>query len=234
MVVLFLTLLVGPVVGTHARLNYQLITLARIACQRFAHSTEGYEPKTRRDFARRSALIFASIVVAHEAEACVARVVLGYEFGIAGQVANRVEGKTVHDDYSSDVCGVWGAGKSMHGPCEWNRDWLPVCAETQHGHGSAGRECKNLCMVGAAGQQWSQLMSFADSERNDGAVEECLDELNDFLGGLRYSPAVLAVALRVHLEGLLQALLEGRICTREEVRDFVRELEREALQYEED
>ena len=76
-------------------------------------------------------------------------------------------------------------------------------------------------------------MSLTDRERDDGAVEQCLDELNDFLGGLqRYAPTVLAVALRVHLETLLQALLEGRICTREEVRDFVRELEREALQYE--
>lgn len=77
-------------------------------------------------------------------------------------------------------------------------------------------------------------MTLADTERDDGAVEQCLDELNDFIGGLRrYSPTALAVALRVHLETLLQALLEGRICTREEVRDFVRELEREALQYEE-
>jgi hypothetical protein len=42
------------------------------------------------------------------------------------------------------------------------------------------------------------------------------------------------VALRVHLETLLQTLLEARICTPEEVRDFVRELERDALQYEED
>jgi len=78
-------------------------------------------------------------------------------------------------------------------------------------------------------------MSLANTERNDGAVEECLDELSDFLAGLRrYSPTALAVALRVHLETLLQALLEGKICTREEVRDFVRELEREALQYEEE
>ncbi len=78
-------------------------------------------------------------------------------------------------------------------------------------------------------------MSLADTERDDGAVEQCLDELNDFIGGLqRYSPTVLAVALRVHLETLLQALLEGRVCTREEVRDFIRELEREALQYAED
>ena len=78
-------------------------------------------------------------------------------------------------------------------------------------------------------------MSFADAERNDGAVEQCLDELNDFIDGLqRYPPTTLAVALRVHLETLLQALLEARICAREEVRDFVRELERDALQYDKD
>jgi hypothetical protein len=77
-------------------------------------------------------------------------------------------------------------------------------------------------------------MSLLDADRDDGAVEQCLDELNEFIGGLDYSPTTLAVALRVHLETLLQALLEGKICTREEVRDFVRELEREALQYDED
>jgi len=76
-------------------------------------------------------------------------------------------------------------------------------------------------------------MSFADAAPNDGTVEECLDELNDFIAGLeRYPPTVLAVAMRVHLESLLHALLEGNVCTREEVRDFVRELERDALQYE--
>jgi len=75
-------------------------------------------------------------------------------------------------------------------------------------------------------------MSFTDSARDDGSVEECLDELNDFVASLEYSPTVLAVALRVHLEGLLHALLEGKICTPEEVREFVRELERDALQYE--
>jgi hypothetical protein len=42
------------------------------------------------------------------------------------------------------------------------------------------------------------------------------------------------VALRVHLATLLQALLEGELCSREDVRDFVRELERDALQYDED
>ena len=78
-------------------------------------------------------------------------------------------------------------------------------------------------------------MSLADAERNNGAVEQCLDELNDLVDVLqRYPPAILAVALRVHLETLLQALLEAKICSREEVRDFVRELERDALQYDAD
>ena len=78
-------------------------------------------------------------------------------------------------------------------------------------------------------------MTFTQAARTDGAVEECLDELNDLMAGLqRYPPAVLAVALRVHLETLLQALLDGKVCSREEVRDFVRELERDALQYSED
>ncbi len=77
-------------------------------------------------------------------------------------------------------------------------------------------------------------MSLADARR-DAQVEECLDELNDFIMGLqRYAPTALAVALRVHLSTLLQALLEGELCTREDVRDFVRELERDALQYYED
>jgi hypothetical protein len=77
-------------------------------------------------------------------------------------------------------------------------------------------------------------MGFANTANNDGAIEECLDELNDLMESLRhYPPAVLAVALRVHLELLLQGLLEGKLCTREEVRDFLKELQRDALQYEE-
>jgi len=77
-------------------------------------------------------------------------------------------------------------------------------------------------------------MSFAD-RRSEGSVEECLDELGEQMTGLqRYTPAILAVSLRVHLGTLLQALLEAQVCTREEIRDFVRELERDALQYDED
>ena len=78
-------------------------------------------------------------------------------------------------------------------------------------------------------------MSFTDTARDEATVEECLDELEELLATLkRFSPTVLAIALRVHLEGLLEALLEGKVCTPEEVRDFVRELERDALQYEGD
>jgi hypothetical protein len=77
-------------------------------------------------------------------------------------------------------------------------------------------------------------MSFASARHDEATVEQCIDELNDFITGLeRYSPMVLAVALRVHLETLLQSLLEGKLCTREEIREFARELEREALQYDE-
>jgi hypothetical protein len=77
-------------------------------------------------------------------------------------------------------------------------------------------------------------MSYANTNCDEGTVEQCIDELNDFFSGLtEYSPTVLAVGLRVHLEALLQSLLEGQLCTREEVRELVRELEREALQYEE-
>jgi wyosine [tRNA(Phe)-imidazoG37] synthetase (radical SAM superfamily) len=72
-----------------------------------------------------------------------------------------------------------------------------------------------------------------DQPRDALALEECLDELSEFLDTLqRFSPAIIALALRVHLEAALQALIDARECTREEVREFVRGLEREALQYE--
>jgi hypothetical protein len=78
-------------------------------------------------------------------------------------------------------------------------------------------------------------MAFAETYRSDGTVEECLDDLEQLLTRLhRYTPTVLVLALHVHLEMLLQALLEGKVCTREEVRDFIKELERDALQYDDD
>ena len=73
-------------------------------------------------------------------------------------------------------------------------------------------------------------MGLSETTRDEHALEECLDEVTDFVATLeRYSPVVIAVTLRVHLETLLQTLLQGGLCTRAEIRDFVRELERTAL-----
>lgn len=78
-------------------------------------------------------------------------------------------------------------------------------------------------------------MTLAGSEHDAIVLEVCVDELYDFCAGTlqHYAPAVVAVALRVHLEALLQSMLEAGACTREELREFLRGLEHEALQYEE-
>jgi hypothetical protein len=62
------------------------------------------------------------------------------------------------------------------------------------------------------------------------AIEECLDEINEFIATLdRYPPTMIAVALSVHLQSLLRAMLEFDLCTQEQVREFVQELERESI-----
>jgi len=74
-------------------------------------------------------------------------------------------------------------------------------------------------------------MSFTDIAHTEAPLEECLDELQELLAALdRYAPSMLAVGLRVHLSALLRALLEGGLCNAEQVRDFIRELQRDALQ----
>jgi hypothetical protein len=76
-------------------------------------------------------------------------------------------------------------------------------------------------------------MSFTHVRHEERAVEECVDELGEALHRLdAYQPTMVAVALRVHLEALLQTLLEAEVCTHAEVRAYLRELEREVLQYE--
>jgi hypothetical protein len=75
------------------------------------------------------------------------------------------------------------------------------------------------------------LMSTPDSTAIDGTIEECVDELADFVATLdRFPQAVLALAIRIHLAGLLQALIEHGMCARDQVTDFIAELGREALQ----
>jgi len=61
-------------------------------------------------------------------------------------------------------------------------------------------------------------------------LEQCIDELGDFIQSMElYQEPVLAFALRMHLSALLRAMVDCHTCTREEVRQFLVELEQEAL-----
>jgi hypothetical protein len=76
-------------------------------------------------------------------------------------------------------------------------------------------------------------MPFTHAQHDEHAVEECVDQLGEALRALdAYPPTVTAVALRAHLEALLQTLLEAEVCTHAQVRAYLKELEREVLQYE--
>ncbi len=71
-------------------------------------------------------------------------------------------------------------------------------------------------------------MSLQDPTTTEGAIEECLDEINDFVATLdRYPPTAVAVAMSVHLQTILSALVDCDLCTPQQVRDFVHELERD-------
>jgi hypothetical protein len=73
------------------------------------------------------------------------------------------------------------------------------------------------------------MASNHDPDRS-GTIEECIDEIDEFIGSLeRFPPPVLAFALRSHVSGLLRAMVESEVCTREQARQFVLELEQEAL-----
>jgi hypothetical protein len=73
-------------------------------------------------------------------------------------------------------------------------------------------------------------MALREATLEEGTLEECLDEINDFIQTLdRYSPRMIALAMRAHMEILLRAMLDCDLCTRRELRTFVRELEQEVL-----
>jgi hypothetical protein len=74
-------------------------------------------------------------------------------------------------------------------------------------------------------------MALRNATVEDGSLEECLDEINDLVQTLtRYPPRMIAIAMRAHLEILLRAMLECELCTRDDIQEFVRELEQEALE----
>jgi len=67
------------------------------------------------------------------------------------------------------------------------------------------------------------------SECIDGMLEECVDEIDEFITTLqRYPEAVLAFALRIHLGTLLRALQERELCTPAETATFLDALKSEA------
>src|SRR5438876_2630043 len=99
-VVLLLALLVGPVVGAHPRLDDELIALARIAGDRLTQRSERDEPQAGDDLARGTLFALAGVVVAHQAEARVAGVVLGRQFRVASEIADRGQREAVHRDGS--------------------------------------------------------------------------------------------------------------------------------------
>jgi hypothetical protein len=74
-------------------------------------------------------------------------------------------------------------------------------------------------------------MTLRNATIYEGTLEECLDDINDFVQTLtRYSPLMVAMAMRAHLEILLGAMLECDLCTRKEIKEFVRGLEQEVLE----
>ena len=66
-----------------------------------------------------------------------------------------------------------------------------------------------------------------DESGDDAMIEECIEELEGLLD--RYPPAAVAVALGTHFKGSLGVLLDEGICTADEVRENLREIESEVL-----
>jgi hypothetical protein len=74
-------------------------------------------------------------------------------------------------------------------------------------------------------------MALRNSTIDEGTLEECLDEINDFVQTLTsYPPQMIAIAIRANLEILLRAMLECDLCTRAEVKEFARRLEQGVLE----
>jgi hypothetical protein len=74
-------------------------------------------------------------------------------------------------------------------------------------------------------------MALRNATIDEGTLEDCLDEINDFVQTLtRYSPLMVSMAMRAHLEILLGAMLECGLCTRNDIKEFARELEHDVIE----
>ena len=60
---------------------------------------------------------------------------------------------------------------------------------------------------------------------SDGTIEECVEDLERFIATLtRYPEPVLALAMRVHLAGLLRALRDENALSEGDARQFLTDL----------
>lgn len=75
-----------------------------------------------------------------------------------------------------------------------------------------------------------RTMSLTPTATDEGQLEECVDLLDELVNTWdRYPEVVIACALRIHLGALLRAMADNQVCSREDVRQFVLELEHQAL-----
>lgn len=65
---------------------------------------------------------------------------------------------------------------------------------------------------------------------SDGTIEECVEDLERFIATLtRYPEPVLALAMRVHLAGLLRALRDENALSERDARQFLNDLGNEVF-----
>lgn len=71
------------------------------------------------------------------------------------------------------------------------------------------------------------MSEIEESSNDDAMVIACIQELDEFITRKlrRYPTGAIAVATGTQLEGLLGALFDERLCTADEVRDLLREIE---------
>src|SRR5579872_137829 len=131
MVVLPLALFVGPIVGTNASAEDQLISLARILRERLANRAESDEPEAGGHLTSGALLIPARVIVADQAEACVESLTLRNQLRVAGKIANGSDSETVHRILLDErrVQQSLGAQSSAPRPAG-NCGCLRLCAET--------------------------------------------------------------------------------------------------------
>src|SRR6202000_1076349 len=98
MVVSLLAFSVGPGVGANLGLENELIPLARLFRDRFSETFERGEPNAADGLARVALLVLSRVVVADEAESCVARVAFRGEFRVFGKVTHSNKREAIHGD----------------------------------------------------------------------------------------------------------------------------------------